>query len=243
MAVILCMAITVNAKNFFKEGTHWIVEVYPDWDPTADTFFSEYFIDDTEIIDGKEYMKMFEKHESGKIEFLYLLRSEGEKVYMRNAYNNTDYLIYNFGLKPGEYCTIYQSFGLETENKRTPIEWNLTYSDVQFDPVWGENKLSLEGTRVDNNNIPLDKAFWIDGIGSSVQPGINLISGIDGYGSRVIEVIVDGMTIFKANNTSISEIQENESLHDNEIYYRIDGTFSNAPTKGINITNGKKILY
>lgn len=244
ISITFYIATAINAKNYFKDGTHWIVEssVYYGPDYTSHSITDKY-INGYEIIDNTEYLRMYQKNENGNVEFLYFLRSEGEKVYMRNTYSNTDYLIYNFGLKPGESCTIYQSMGLTMEN-RHPFEWQLTFSDILYDSEWGENKLLLEGFMTFMNKpISLDKEYWIDGIGSIIDPGINLISGIAGYSSHIVEVIVDGESVYKYNDTSVAGIQTENVLNTATIFYRLDGTFDTKPTKGINIVNGRKIMY
>lgn len=190
-----------HSKNYFRKGTKWITESRAE-NPFDNTVkHSEYYFSGTKSIGNKQYLIMWHKHEDRTSSFEAYIYSENDKVYIYNPDDQSDYLIYDFGLQEGDTTDIIYSYPPNLINKRQGL-YHIKCTKRESTQKDYCNKIHFDGFHDFSivTNCLLSPQFWIDGIGSLKNPLINLTGIEAGNTSFLKEVIVDGKTIYKSNS-------------------------------------------
>ena len=99
------------AQNYFQEGTIWKELAWSD--ATAEPTYYEITIKLEASASNPELLSLTEYYD-GQFEprFIGYIKSEGEKVFIKQNDQPTSewYLIYDFGLQPGEGCDIFGTY-------------------------------------------------------------------------------------------------------------------------------------
>lgn len=243
MAMMVLCTFSVKSKNYFKEGTHWIVESTC-CDPSIDHVFkTDYYIDGSETINEKDYLKLWNQTDSDAPKFVDYIRTDGDKVYLYYPFDQQDYLIYDFGLSEGDTEDIYLAFPTYYDNVNIHA-FQLSCKGKSFSSFWNEEIILIEGYCKINDDYTesLTSQFWIDGIGNLGDPMENFTGIYVGNESSLKEVIADGKVIFNSNSADIDIIPGSVGNCDKSIYYNLSGFPNTRPQSGINIVTGKKVI-
>lgn len=189
------------AQNYFRAGTEWIEEIYPD-PPFQSNGENKIWLEESES--SAPGLAMYQQYNiyGAEKELIAYIKTEGEKVYFcrpSDADTPVWYLMYDFGLQPGESCTVSTPPPSYLEKP-----WSTTFrcegieeSNPQY---YGQTTMSLVYI---NEGYPEDgiynRAVWIKGL--SDTRGVNSNFGaVAGCGWRLIEASADGAIIYEANS-------------------------------------------
>lgn len=207
MQFVLC-----PAQSCFKDGTTW-KSSYWGYGHGSDVpvFIMETVtLDGTETLDGHEAMKMYSTLAYGEVPdervLVAYVRTDGDKIYFKlpKAENGEWYLMYDFGLQPGDDCYINNPSIIGNGN--IPFKSYIKVTDVARDEQNGMDIIRFKEYK-DESCDELSKADgeWIKGLSSS--RGVNYPNGfgLDGglMGVELLEVTCGGETIYKNTSTNI----------------------------------------
>lgn len=168
------------------------------------------------VLNGETYFKVYATDESGTIvyDYPYLLRQDGEKIYLRLNGFDIDTLLYDFSLQPGDTASVYNIFSSGTYGNVPVVD---SVGTVMFG---NESRKCIYFNTLSCNNLFSDtvkQLQWIEGMGSTD----GLFIPYNG------SYIVDGgmfLTCFRENNeikygdtcnvvfTGIQELDEDAQL-------------------------------
>lgn len=200
----------VEAENYFKEGMVWKTE---SGIPLKKIKYYE-IEKEVEKIGGFEVLGMYEVRDddyAGRQLRCYI-RTDGDKVY---ALNDTDasiwYLIYDFGLKPGEICKIYSLPYLKEEPRSSYVE----IKEIRHSDSTPLEVMVLTEYFHEPGSEPSDiDVIWIKGVGSIKGPASNHFFGYDGHMSQLEEAAYNGEVLYRREMTKafVSD-EEKNSMH------------------------------
>ena len=211
---IIISAFTILAQEsmFFKEGTQWIVELYPDNpnEPDVTETLTLQSIPGAApnilaVYTDRPSEYYFDAH-------CLNLKIEGEKVYFHlvddtakvpQADDKGWYLMYDFGLQLGETCEIYNANAMRFNNDPSICKVTLKYAEfVQTDEIGSLCNMIMEEQQYGERGV------WIKGVGDTAGLLHNGFYGRDGGGSKLIGLICDGKEIFYDPSTSVTNIPD-----------------------------------
>lgn len=220
----LCIQLC-SAENYYRPGTEWLIEVtktnFGDGGTQTKSLYKYRIGQETEV--NREMVMPYYGSLVVPVPsetLLYYFRTEGEKVYWRSIDPEYPewYLMYDFGLQPGESATVYRLFNMNQVTTGELME--CTGTDVSLPNKTGKwMTLRQKG----------DESFdWIMGIGGPRGPEHNCYIGDEGIEitQKILEVSSNGEIVYK---TATSGVESVESL---DFTIKVEGSsllMSNVP--------------
>ena len=233
--------------GFIKPGTTWELIALKLNDPPSSIFdyypvIIKEWIEETEEIDGKIYMKVSWASELYNYEDVqtYYIRCEGEKVFFLNKSesNENEKLLFDYSIKQNEEIMI-DGIHLGSIPKESPLigkckeisnKMNCNREFKMYDIDFYSNQApqySYSGIK------------WIKGIGSNVGILDNYLLH-ESYLSKVYD---NGELVYKYPEADITNILlENIKNSKDNKKWKLDGSPFNDSEKGLYIMNGKKYI-
>lgn len=265
---MLVTLIALAQKNYFEEGTSWIMQYsYLDQDNKDVTGYTEMWIEGTTPISGKVYLNVWSQkydneHEKrigsetdkSLVTFLYV---EGNKVYSFNYGNSSQpALIFDFDLNVGDKCNVnacYPSFlitsNLTQEPRTSTLEYleseTMEYNGNSFTKMlFKEDATSQPFYSKTKNTESKFSGHWIQGIGYTGNPLHNCVWKYAGGSSHLVKVKSHGETILDLEAIRAQIINSKDDFQKNEStpIYNLNGKRSSENEKGILISAGKKYI-
>ena len=232
--------------GFIEMGTIWEIDVYSTSEPTANPTKVTQWMEETEVINDKTFMKLWSQEEGAEKELISYIRIDNLKIYALDPgdIESGEKLIYDF--------TLYGTDGIM--GPLSPIQWNGSISKEQvFGKVqkekhftYGDNPYTLvEVTLYDSNDIDnanlLGTVNWINRLGSTAGLLNQCYSLYDGSNSVLRKVTAHGSVVYYNPPASVEDRFE-EAVEGDGIKYGLDGRIFGKSDKGIYILNGKKYI-
>lgn len=209
--MILSLAIPspVNGQSLYKDGMTWDTYVGGTHDPYGEETLRTVTLEQSSIDDCFKVYSSYEDQE-GKT-FVCLLKTEGKKVYFKK--NETEsgewYLMYDFGLIPGEGCFVYNpewSFKYNPETgEYQPQGSYVECVAIEPDAEWPV--MVMDEPKEDPSNFRM-KGFWIQGLSSMSgllwNNGFNMIGGW----SHLSKVTCDGKVLYSKAWAGIRDVSD-----------------------------------
>ena len=244
---------STQQDDYICEGTKWVMQIMsvmprPDFIPPYEVEIRTYheWIEGTDIINGKEYMKVWEdKFDDPEYRnFEGYIRKENDKVYYLDKSGEGDeYILFDYSMMRGDKCIFtlidgYAPTGSSIE--LTAICMNEGVENNQGHSYeYRTIGFLINGESYHEYFVPIR---WIKGIGS--QGGIlsNMYFGESG-GASVYEVYHKGELVYKYQNSAIDNIINDgiKQSHEN-LKFHLDGSIFKDGDTGICIERGKKRL-
>ncbi len=204
-AALMALSSMAASDNYFRPGMKWVQEIRS-FAPGASipAIETSVILRDT-VADGFDAMVMMTYTDTDPFdtEYMTLLRTEESKVYFKCPDSEyTDwYLMYDFDMRVGATCEVYESYSFRMGYEPTPVEV-MCISRHRDDRYCGLPSLRiLRGTDPTPNAIDCYSGFWIAGVGSELGVHDNCTFGMDGSAAiRLIEASLDGEVIYKAQS-------------------------------------------
>ena len=182
------------STTYFKPGMTWVEEAVSNvmpWDTAYESILS--------LKPGGEegVLELYSINETDADPVLTAyVKNEGEKVYVRSAqYGDTQnwYLMYDFGLKPGESCDVFYPYW-KTEDG-IPWKYSVTCSAIleNQSEYYGLDLMVIDEDVVENFTT---KGYWIKGIGGTKGVLENCRFGTEGGGRQLYQAIYNGETLY-----------------------------------------------
>lgn len=202
-----------NCESYFIDGMKWDmlytgshipVHVYTD--------VSVYLEGDT-IIDGISAYKMYEEmnHVESSRELVTAVYEKDNKVWFRYFPDGKWYLMYDFNLKPGEGCIIYNvSHGMSKD--RPPYSSYIKCVQTEdADSYYGHPTLHLEEYNLlisDYTDLEylIAKGTWLKGIGSISGVLENNRYDAVGVYSELVEASINGEILYRIGENSLCDL-------------------------------------
>ena len=159
----------MNSKNYFKDGMEWRTLVWGTHEPVP-TYGMETVTLEKSADNDMLKMYRYSDNDISDRKFVAFVRTDGDKVFFKVDESDTSewYLMYDFGLKPGEGCYIY-SPRVVSENKSPFVKMYLKCVNVLTD-AGGWDIMTLEEYEDDScQEIPGHNisVTWIKGLSST----------------------------------------------------------------------------
>ena len=222
------LSMVAFGQTCFKDGTEWKAQINPDADPT-EHYVKISRLEGTVNIGGYEALKMYTERE-GRPETKYLnyyVRTDKDKVYFMPAeYNSgTWYLMYDFGMTPGQGCYMYRPPYGNQEPYRSYVKC------VSIGQEEGYNYTVMELVDyMDETCDELTKGYgrWLKGVSSLNGVDFNIGFGLTGTGGGTLLEVKNGNDVYYSITSSIHENKQAS------VEYRVEGLrvfVSNLNTK------------
>lgn len=223
--ILLLMTMIVpfiaNSQTCFKDGMKWHICGYTFESGPNVKAYDIYVTAEKTDVDG--VLMLYKSYDdSPEREFVGYVKTEEDRVLFNGVSSASAdwYLLYDFGLKPGEGCYVYSLAFLDEQSVpryKTYVECvALNEKSADYD---GWDTLTMQ--EYDETVDPPDSSIkfaWIKGLGSQMGILHNGIYGTGGPGTKLTDVFWNGEQIFKRVTTGVSEIKDSGSAD-----IRIDG--------------------
>lgn len=225
--IILTLVLPALAKATinFQPGLTWYVEVSGIIDGILTESRTIFYLADEKSVDGYTEMNLysFDENKIGPHKLTCTVRVDGDKVWGYDKKTDEWLLCYDFGLKEGEGCYIYNfpDYRYNNNSFSTYIECMEITQDSQNPEL---TVLKLREYSSKDLSWWTEIGRWIMGIGGS--GGVlenNRFDGIGG-GSSLLEASIDGRVIYHVSNSGVetTEILDNISVNINNKPYIMD---------------------
>ena len=214
--------LVMNSQVCFTDGMKWRTQIIGTQDPvavaTVETVTIEKSVDD-------ECFKMYRYYENNVSdrEFVAFVMTDKDKVYFRPCDSKSTewYLMYDFGMEPGEGCYIYSPISF-SENSN-PCFTYVKCVGIDDGSEFGRWKaMSLEEYRDDSCSNKLGTGTWLTGLSSLNGILYNHCFDIDGFGATLLLDVSDNeKKIYPNISTGVVQATETLVPHFN---IKIDGT-------------------
>jgi hypothetical protein len=205
-----------SAQNSFPtlaDNPKWrVLERVVSWPPGI-RYFMDYTLEKDTLINDLNYSIVIRSDTSYTILKSYRIgytRTSGKKVYFKFI-DGMEYMIYDFSLNVGESCYCYMcGIGLDK------------YTALKVDTITIDG-IKRKRIQVDAESLSGFPSYWIEGIGSNLNPFLNYCSGVQ---DELRCLTTNGGTIYM-----------NPKYTDCETLYQITHTIVNANTQwaGLNV--------
>lgn len=223
-----CTCMMAQEASFVQEGKTWQTRYSNGYHRVALEINHEcpfrFFIEGDTLIGGKTCQKMYVAMWNDLIQAKYMMavREEGRKVYFVPKDLEEECLMYDFGVKTGDVCTVCRPpevsangsvvfYGIYPKEMRVLKTWDNEYFGVKrvCMNVMSENEFQAwmqecddgadESSFIEENLIPR-AGLWIEGVGSSISPLDNTTEGMrEGGGPNMTFCSLGEDTLYCAN--------------------------------------------
>ncbi|MDE5652065.1 MAG: hypothetical protein K2I48_01195, partial [Muribaculaceae bacterium] len=207
----------VNGQNHFVDGMTWRTRVCGTHDPEAKESIEVVSIEKGVDNDCFNMYRSYEDNAYDR-EFIAVIKNEGSKVYFNPAGINSSewYLLYDFGLKPGEGCFVYCPLAISEDSKPYKTYVKCLCIDEKFNEDW--DVLRLEEYTDDSCTTMIGNGSWIRGLSSVNGVLYNNRFEDDGFGSVLLDVRDNERIIYSNSQSGILETTDIASVE-----VKIDG--------------------
>lgn len=235
--LLLILPFTMNGENYFTEGMEWTSDLYDT--STPDLYWGTQTVYGKQLTsEGKTVLGLYMYHNQNKDEstLIAYVRNEDNKVSFCRPGSSEWYLMYDWGLKVGDTCVVYNPLTDDSTQSST-----LRCTEIKESQGVGNWKLmTMEVIGEDNSN---PTGIWICGLSSAMGILYNNTFGLDGSGAVLKEVKKDGLVIYTNETAETIRIDEQNGLDSDSRTYDLTGRKVDSPQPGnIYIHNGQKIL-
>lgn len=197
---LLSLSYWGNAQNYFVDGTTWTMEITPhnpmdaSWKETVSLIKDGTADGQVFLMIGNSTWGNEDNQQIAKI------KTEGEKVFF-SLIEKPElgwFLLYDFGLKLNDECTVYSPCRLAADGYPVGCELKCTEiieNNVEFD---GFTTMGLTHSSENGET----STTWINGIGDSCGVLTNFSLDMDGYSNPLLLEVKNGEEIIYANNNS-----------------------------------------
>lgn len=210
----------LNGQTYFTEGTEWKMQVSGTHESTPVT--STDIVTLEKCMDGDEQslgMYLHNSSTAGEREFVAFIKTEGDKVFFKRDEGtaSTWYLMYDFGMVPGESGYFYSADWLTSDG--TPHMAYLKCVGVDEEQGYdGWSTLSLEEYNDESCDIMLGRGVWLRRLSAATGVLKNIHFEVDGAGSTLLEASCNGNVIYKNGTAGITLTSSKTSFN-----IKIDG--------------------
>lgn len=226
---------------YIEEGTVWEIEVQYNH-PNSEPFNVKQWLDGTEDINGRTYLKYWsqvEGEDAQLILYVRLVRGKNQAFCMApDDPDHNEYLLYQFNYQqePAEIASVGWDGTISDKKLKFSADSgsDLEYSELKY---YGWD-VSLYDT---SNNDCLDSVEWLLGMGTT-HGFLNQCYSLETeYTTTLKRLLHCGNEVIYDNTTAnIDNIQIDNT--GSNIKYRADGTLFREGDKGLYIMNGKKYI-
>ncbi|MDE6692346.1 MAG: hypothetical protein K2K05_03075, partial [Muribaculaceae bacterium] len=194
--LISFLPFTMVADNYFHEGMKWITYIVGTHEPRPIWSRQEARLEKCEEHDCY-ILRVSYIDETSMTRYLYIRTDEDKVFFKYDDHISPDwYLLYDFGLEPGEGCYIYTpqlyDFGPHTPPS-SYIKCVAINEDAAYD---GWSIMALEELSDDTGSVMYGRGSWIKGLSSLDGLLNNIYFEAAGGGGILTEVIDNGTVIF-----------------------------------------------
>ena len=214
--------LVMNSQTSFTDGMKWRTQIIGTHDPEAVASIETVTIEKSVEDDCLKMYRYYENNVSDR-EFVASVMIDKDKVYFRPCDSKSSewYLLYDFGMEPGEGCYIYNPVTF-SENSIPYFTYVKCVGIDDGSDYNGWKAMSMEEYRDDSCSDILGKGTWLKGLSSLNGILYNNCFGIDGLGATLLLDVSDNeKNIYPNNSTGI--VQARETLDPN-FNIKIDGS-------------------
>lgn len=245
LALFTVLSMSAEYVNYFQNGMEWICSIsymkYPASGgiPELDSYISKYYLAPGTGDYSSGELVLFEENNTGTIA-LAAIECEDEKIFFRKSGMDGKYLMYDFGLQPGDEKEFFVIPGFND----APVSFTAKCVDVEEKTV-GDRTFPIirfANSYTGSTENDVIEEYWISGLGSFRGVARNITGLLPGAASSLlIKAKLNGEIIFDSGISGVSANINNESREVR--FYLPDGSFAPEGYKGLVISSeGKKIL-
>ncbi|MDE6331126.1 MAG: hypothetical protein K2L80_00835 [Muribaculaceae bacterium] len=209
--------LVMNSQNHFTDGMKWRTQIYGTHEPEVATTIEVVTIEKTTDDNIFNLYRSYENHTSDRT-LIASVKTEESKVYFNPIEGKSTewYLLYDFSLKPGEGCFVYNPLTLSDESVPYKTYVKCVDIDEKSNEQWSILRLD-EYTDNSCSNL-IGNGLWISGLSSLNGILYNNRFGVDGFGSKLLDVSLNERILYASSQSGISEITDSS-----EPNVRVDG--------------------
>lgn len=204
MLLLLAVSLPGYCRTYFQEGMKWTVRTTNTDSPKGSASHRVYTIEKCQ--DGSEPalgIFMTQKDAADTHELVVYVMEEGEKIYFKlpDSKVRNWYLMYDFGLKPGEGYYFYTPYtnNPDKEPRRTFLKCISVDKDADWEKITIEEYIEFEGELVKQDKT----GTWIKGLGSASGVLTNNRFNMDGSSSKLVKVSMGGELVYESPVTGV----------------------------------------
>ena len=171
-------------------------------------------------------------------ELVTVIRVDGDKVYFRPVWSESSewYLAYDFGLKPGEGCYVYDMSdnGEYSDTPRKTYVKCVSIEEPSEEGGW--SMMTIEESSDSSSSSYGRTGIWIKGLSSFNGILYNVSFNMNGFGSILLEVSVNGETLYLNKSAGNAEIRDSTSpdirVDGRDVRVSVDGDVSGSLYSG-----------
>ena len=217
LLILVFIPLLLNGQSHFTDGMKWRTQIYGTHEPEAVESIEVVTIEKTLDDNCFNMYRSYEDNTSEQ-ELIAIIKKEESKVYFKpNGFNSSEwYLLYDFSLKPGKGCFIYNPLAFSKDSE--PYKTYVKCIDIEenFNEDW--NLLRLEEYEDDSCLNFLGNGSWIIGLSSLNGILYNNRFEVDGFSSKLLDVSDYEKILYSNSHSGILEITDTSNLN-----IKIDG--------------------
>lgn len=219
------------SQTQFIDGTEWRTQQTNTADPVTKSHIKISKLDGIINIGNYEALKMYCKYE-GEFTWTmdYYIRTENDKIFFMPVDADEWFLMYDFGLKPGQGCYVYSP--AIKDNSNMPLKSYVKCVNIEDGNATDFPIMTIEEYK---DETCIGKGIWLKGLSSKCGVDYNIGFDMDGIGTSLLEVKRGENIIYSQKTSSISQIS------DKSIKYSINGhdltVFGINPSDDIRLYN------
>lgn len=207
LLILAFIPLSMNSQNQFTDGMKWRTQIYGTHEHEVVKLIEVVTIEKTLDENCFNMYRFYEDNTSDK-ELIAVIKTEESKVYFNpNGFKSSEwYLLYDFSLKLGEGCFIYNplTFTEDSEPYKTYVK--CIGIDEKFTEDW--SLLQLE-EYTDNSCLNLiGYGSWIRGLSSLNGILYNNRFEVDGFSSSLLEVSDNERILYSDIPSGVLEITD-----------------------------------
>lgn len=207
--IFTTLTLTTKAENWFKEGTIWNTEFYPEY-PNDEISYTKSWLSPVNDDNGNDILGLFEERISNESEPVLkaFIKTEGEKVFFRNIDEEEGdwYLLFDFDLNEGEGSDVWL-IGTKGYDDKPYTSYLKCVQIIENDPEFdGWTTMRMEEWSKYNQSDETYLAgtgVWIKGLGGSKGPESNMYLQVDGLHSKLLSVTYNDEMIYKVESAKV----------------------------------------
>lgn len=187
LLILAFISLSMNSQNLFTDEMKWRTLIYGTHEHEMVNSIEIVTIEKTLDENCFNMYRSYEDNTSDR-ELIAVIKTEESKVYFTpNGFKSSEwYLLYDFSLKPGEGCFIYNPLTFTEDSKPYKTYVKCIGIDEKFNEDWSLLRLE-EYTDKSCLNL-IGNGSWIKGLSSLNGILYNNRFGVDGFSSFLLEV-------------------------------------------------------